>query len=30
MEKQREKRQLTAVKTFGDMLGRWLIDARWG
>jgi integrase len=28
LEKQREKRRLTAVKTFGDMLGRWLVGAR--
>lgn len=28
LEKQREKRRLTAAKTFGDMLGRWLTDAR--
>lgn len=27
-EKQREKRRLTAAKTFGDMTGRWLADAR--
>lgn len=27
-EKQREKRRLTAAKTFGDMLARWLADAR--
>src|SRR5690606_22707110 len=27
-EKQREKRRLTAVKSFGDMTGRWLADAR--
>ncbi|MGR4870270.1 tyrosine-type recombinase/integrase [Variovorax sp. LARHSF232] len=27
-EKQREKRRLTAAKTFGDMTGRWLVDAR--
>lgn len=26
-EKQREKRCLTAAKTFGDMTGRWLVDA---
>jgi integrase len=28
LEKQREKRRLTAVKNFGDMLGRWLAEAR--
>ncbi|MFT9637501.1 tyrosine-type recombinase/integrase [Alcaligenes phenolicus] len=28
LEKQREKRRLTAAKTFGDMLARWLADAR--
>ena len=28
LEKQRAKRRLTAVKTFGDMLERWLADAR--
>lgn len=27
-EKQREKRRLTAVKTFGDMTTRWLADAK--
>ena len=27
-EKQREKRRLIAAKTFGDMTGRWLVDAR--
>ena len=27
-EKQREKRRLTAAKTFGDMTGRWLQDAK--
>ena len=27
-EKQREKRRLTAVKHFGDMATRWLVDAR--
>lgn len=27
-EKQREKRRLMVVKTFGDMTGRWLADAR--
>lgn len=27
-EKQREKRRLTAVKTFSDMTSRWLADAR--
>ena len=27
-QKQREKRRLTAAKTFGDMIGRWLVDAR--
>lgn len=28
LEKQRAKRRLTAVQNFGDMLGRWLADAR--
>ena len=28
LEKQRAKRRLTAVKTFGEMLERWLADAR--
>jgi len=27
-EKQREKRRLTAAKTFGDVAGKWLADAR--
>lgn len=27
-EKQREKRRLTAAKTFGDVAGKWLTDAR--
>lgn len=29
-EKQREKRRLTAAKTFGDVAGKWLADARMG
>lgn len=27
-EKQREKRRLTAAKTFGDVADKWLADAR--
>lgn len=28
LEKQRDKRRLTAAKTFGDVAGGWLADAR--